>query len=115
LEPPYPTIDPLQLNDTDFRRTATGQYQLLASLCELSQQVVDDGLSNLLNTRIQTIVKDFQMKSPNAFLNSLSFIRQTTGANMLMNMFMTDWNFQYESPLTIFFSLLYCTIRLSKM
>jgi len=114
----YSTIDPLTLNYTDFRRTATGQYQLLASLCELSQQVVDDGLSNLatsnfidsqllssnlLNARIQTIVKDFQTTIPNAFLNSLSFIRQTTGANMLMNMFMTNWNFQYQSVLPILF------------
>jgi hypothetical protein len=119
----YNTIDPLVLNYTDFRRTATGQYQLLASLCELSQQVVDDGLSNLatsnfidsqllssnlLNARIRTIVKDFQTTIPNAFLNSLSFIRQTTGANMLMNMFMTNWNFQYESVLTILF-LFYTT------
>ncbi|CAF1058478.1 unnamed protein product [Rotaria sordida] len=113
----YNTIDPFQLNYTDFRTTAIGQYQLLASLCQLSRQVLNDALSdlstshfietellsyNLLYERIQSTFKEFQMTIPNSFLNSLSVIRQTTGANMLMNMFMTSSKFQYESAIVIF-------------
>ncbi|CAF1345565.1 unnamed protein product [Rotaria sordida] len=113
----YNTIDPFHLNYTDFRITATGQYQLLASFCQLSRQVLDDALSNLLTShfidtellsynvlyeRIQSSLKEFQMTIPNSFLNSLSVIRQTTGANMLMNMFMTSSKFQYEPAFAIF-------------
>ncbi|CAF1360546.1 unnamed protein product [Rotaria sordida] len=113
----YNTIDPFQLNYTDFRTTAVGQYQLLASLCQLSRQVLNDALLdlstshfietellsyNLLYERIQLSFKEFQMTIPNSFLSSLSVIRQTTGANMLMNMFMTSSKFQYESALAIF-------------
>jgi len=116
----YNTFNPLQLNYTDFQTTAIGQYQLLASFCELSQQVVEDGLSNLatsnfidsqllssnlLNARIQAIVKEFKMTIPNSFLNSLSFIRQITGSNMILNMFMTNWKFEFESLLTLVFLL----------
>ena len=110
--------DPLLLNYTDFRTTAAGQFQLLASLCQLSQQVVDDALlnlatsnfinsqllsSDLLDERIRALVNEVRMTIPNSFLNSLSLIRQTTEANMLMNMFATNWKFQYEIILSIFF------------
>ncbi|CAF1399346.1 unnamed protein product [Rotaria sordida] len=113
----YNTIDPFHLNYTDFRTTAIGQYQLLASFCQLSRQVLNDALSNLLTShfidtellsynvlyeRIQSSLKEFQMAIPNSFLNSLSVIRETTGTNMLMNMFMTSSEFQYESLVTIF-------------
>lgn len=81
-------IDPLQVDSSDFRRTATGQFQLLASLCNLSQEVVNESLSTLLtsnfidtqllsskllNVRIQNIIKEFKMTILNSFLNSLSF------------------------------------------
>ncbi|CAF1487303.1 unnamed protein product, partial [Rotaria sordida] len=72
----YNTIDPFHLNYTDFRTTATGQYQLLASFCQFSRQVLNDALSNLLTShfidtellsynvlyeRIQSSLKEFQM------------------------------------------------------
>jgi hypothetical protein len=38
----------------DFRATASQQFQLLAILCRLSAQAIDDGLRSLNNTKLIT-------------------------------------------------------------
>ena len=93
---------------SDFRHSASSQFRLLASLCQLSQGTVSTSLSqlftsNLMNTQlfssdsfdewIRTTVDQFQMTTPNLFLNALSLIRETTGANMLMTRLSTSWEF----------------------
>ena len=97
-----------QSNSTDFRRSATAQFQLLASLCHLSQQAVNISLSqvmtsdltniqllssSLLDERVQMILTQFQRTVSNLFSNILSLIRETAAANMLMTSLGTSWIF----------------------
>jgi hypothetical protein len=105
----YGTIPPVkQFSPTDFFYSASGQFQLLASFCQLSQETVNNSLSQLgvsdfINTellsltlfddRIQTTINQFQLTIPNLFVNTLSLIRETTGANMLMTVLSTSWIF----------------------
>ncbi|UJR38833.1 hypothetical protein I4U23_031498 [Adineta vaga] len=91
---------------TDFLYSATAQFQLLASLCQLSQQAVNESISQLIqsnfinsqllspilfNKRIQKVITQFQMAIPRLFLSILSLIRETTGANMIITTFSTSW------------------------
>ena len=95
-------------NRTDFQATAIGQFQLLISLCLLSQETVKNSLSELLATyyinaqiasaslldkRIQGIVHEFRLRIPKSFLNTLNIIRETSRANMLMSMYGSNWKF----------------------
>jgi hypothetical protein len=105
----YGTIPPVkQFSPTDFLYSASGQFQLLASFCQLSQETINNSLSQLgvsdfINTellssslfddRIQTTINQFQLTMPNLFVNTLSLIRETTGANMLMTVLSTSWIF----------------------
>jgi hypothetical protein len=81
---------------------------LLASFCQLSQETVNNSLSQLgvsdfINTEllssslfddhIRTTINQFQLTMPNLFENTLSLIRETTGANMLMTVLSTSWIF----------------------
>jgi hypothetical protein len=40
----------LRFNQTDFRATAVGQFQLLISFCQISQKTIDDTLFQLITT-----------------------------------------------------------------
>ncbi|CAF0796397.1 unnamed protein product [Didymodactylos carnosus] len=97
-----------RFNHTDFRATATGQFQLLSSLCRLSQKTVNDSVSqlastdfinaqliasNLLDSRIQTTISEFQLRTPTSFISMLDLIRDVTGTNMLMSMYSTNWKY----------------------
>ena len=99
-----------QSDSTDFRQPATAQFQLLASLCHLSQQAVNISLSqvmtsdltniqllssSLLDERIQMILTQFQRTVSHLFPNILSLIRETTAANMLMTSLGTSWIFTW--------------------
>ena len=101
---------------TDFRTSATAQFQLLASLCQLSERTVRDSLSqlmtnNLINTQIlssdqldqqlQQIIDEFQSTTPKVFLNTLNLIREMIGANMLMSMLRTNWKFISDSVINL--------------
>ena len=100
-----------QSDSTDFRQSATAQFQLLASLCHLSQQAVNISLSqvmtsdltniqllssSLLDERVQMILIQFQRTVSNLFLNILSLIRETIAANMLMTSLGTNWIFSWS-------------------
>jgi hypothetical protein len=95
----------------DFRKTAVGFFQLLASLCELSQQYLTDELSDLmkkslintnaisrlqLDEQIQSIINQFQLNTPLSFLTTLQLIRAMTSDNTLMSVFETNW--QWMGP-----------------
>ena len=101
---------------TDFRATAISQFQLLASLCQLSQKTVNNTLSQLLASnyidaqltssilfekRIQGIIDQFQLRTPKTFLNTFNLIREISAANMLMSVYATNWNFLSLNGLTV--------------
>ena len=90
----------------DFRASAVGQFQLLASFCQLSNETVNNTLiqllnsdfmntqllsSSLLNEQVRHTVNEFQMTIPHSFLNTLSLIREITMGNKLMNALSTNW------------------------
>ena len=95
-----------QYPPTDFWASAIGQFQSLASLCQLSNETVSNTLTQFLtssfisqqllspssfNDRIQQATYEVQITMPNLFINTLSLIRETTSANMLMNTASTNW------------------------
>ncbi|CAF0766068.1 unnamed protein product [Adineta steineri] len=100
------TIPGNQYNSTDFYHTSSGQFQLLASLCRLSEETANQSLlqliendfiniellsPNLLENRIQSTVNEFELTMPNLFINTISLIREMIAANMLMSVFSTNW------------------------
>jgi hypothetical protein len=112
----YENVTPLYRSiPTDFYSSSSGQFQLLASFCELSKQIVNNslvqlGASDFINIqllplnqfedRIRTTVNEFQLTIPNLFVNTLSLIRVMTGANMLTSILSTNWVLTGESNLT---------------
>ncbi|CAF1167899.1 unnamed protein product [Adineta steineri] len=105
----YGGIPPIDLySPNDFMYSAEAQFQILASFCQLSQKIVADSLiqlgvsdfidtqllsSSSLNDRIQATINEFQLTMPQLFVRSLSLIRETIGANMLMSILSTNWIF----------------------
>ncbi|CAF3746314.1 unnamed protein product [Adineta steineri] len=105
----YGGIPPIDLySPNDFMYSAEAQFQILASFCQLSQKIVADSLvqlggSDFINTllltssslddRIQATLNEFQSTMPQLFVMSLSLIRETIGANMLMSILSTNWVF----------------------
>lgn len=96
---------------SDFRYSASAQFQLLASLCQLAQETVNITLTALatsdfinaellskdsLYERIQMTVDQIKTTMPNSYLTTLSLIRETTGANMLMGGPASAW--VYDTP-----------------
>lgn len=74
----------------DFRTSATYQFQLLAILCRLSIQAIEDGLRSFFDTefitrqllsksvfsvQVQTDIDNFKLNAPNEFSYSLDFLR----------------------------------------
>jgi len=95
----------------DFRKTATSFFQLLASLCQLSEQYLTDELSDFmsrslvntnvisrlqLNEQMQSLLKQFQLNTPTSFLTTLQLIRAMTSDNLLIPVFETNW--QWMDP-----------------
>jgi hypothetical protein len=97
-----------RFSHTDFRSTAVSQFQFLASLCQLSEDTVNNALSQFKTTdhinvqrstpdalteQIQRIIHEFQLTTSNSFRNTLDLIRETTGSNKLMSVLSTNWKF----------------------
>ncbi|CAF1531587.1 unnamed protein product [Adineta ricciae] len=95
-------------NNNNDQYSFYAQFQLLASFCQLSQQTVNNALSQLiktnfindqllsskvLNGRIKIIIDEFQLTLPDNFLNILSLIRETISANKFMSVLSTNWIF----------------------
>lgn len=99
---------------TDFQYSASSQFQLLASLCRLSQEAVNYTLAQLAtsdfingyvlsatahNERIRMTISELEATVPNLYVSTLSLVRVTTGANMLLTASATNWIF--DTPTTI--------------
>jgi hypothetical protein len=114
----------LHFNRTDFRRTATGQYQLLSSFCALSQKTVQDAILQLnatafmdaqlissdeLHRRIQTRFDAFKENAPRTFLTMFNTVREVTETNMLstlyssnsraMSVYPRQFSYLYKEPI----------------
>ncbi|UJR19384.1 hypothetical protein I4U23_022514 [Adineta vaga] len=92
----------------DFYYSAVGQFQLLSSICNLSNETVYNSIfqlgttdfinnqllsSDLLVNQIQLLINEFEQTMSQSFINTISLIRELTHANMLMNGFFTNWQF----------------------
>jgi hypothetical protein len=99
----------------DFRNAAIGHFQLLAFLCQLTQQHLNDSLSDFamknfissqlvsstnFDEQIESIIKEFQMTTFNSFLMTLQLIRDMTSDNALISLFQTNW--KWISPINMF-------------
>lgn len=92
----------------DYVYSGSGQVVAIMSLCDLSQQVVTDSFrqllssdfisaqllsSDLLYQRMRKMIDDFLVTIPKSTINTLSLIRETTSANMIMNTLSNNWVF----------------------
>lgn len=83
----------------DFRATASQQFQLLAILCQLSAQAIDNGLRSFTSTafisgqllskirlsaQMQADIDAFKRNTPNAFFYTLVFIHRLITGNALL-------------------------------
>jgi hypothetical protein len=95
----------------NFRKTAISFFQLLDSLCKLSEKYLTDELANImtkslinthvisrlqLNEQIQSIIDQFERNTPFPFLTTLQLIRAMTSDNQIMTVFETNW--QWMAP-----------------
>jgi hypothetical protein len=95
----------------DFKRTAISFFQLLTSLCELSEEHLTSEVSDLMrrsliNTnvisrlqfdeQIQSIINQFEQNIPISFLTTFQLIRAMISDNHLMTVFETNW--QWMDP-----------------
>ena len=119
------SIDLDEFSPIDFYHTAHGQFQLLQSLCKLSEETVNQSLfqllesdfintellsPDLLENRIQSTINEFELTMPNLFINTLSLIREMIGTNMLLTVFSTNW--AIETPSVLFHGKFVHTIPL---
>ena len=103
----------LRFNQTDFRATAVGQFQLLTSFCQLSKKTIDDTLfqlitTDLINTRLMSesimndqmdiMINELRLTTPKSFLRMLALIREITDANKLVSMYSTNWKYNLGQP-----------------
>ena len=99
----------------EYGYSGIGQLQALGSLCLLSKSIVSNAVSQLLasdfintevlskdslDTRIRTVIDTFIRALSRAVVDSLSLIRETTAANMIMTTFYSNWRFATPSNLT---------------
>jgi hypothetical protein len=95
----------------DFRSFGEAVFGTIASLCQLSLEAINDGLSNfggssfitaqiippdLLLEQGQSLIDLFISTSENAFVNSLASIRDTTQANALLSGYATSMEVQIQ-------------------
>lgn len=99
--------DPISTHSVyDFRKIAIGVFQLLASLCRLSEKYVTDEIFNLMarnyinpyvvprtqfTKQVQSLIDQFQSMISVEFLATVRLIRKMISDNTLMTVFETNW------------------------
>ena len=96
----------------EYAYSAGGQLLALASLCKLSERIVSNAIlqllssvfinteilsSQVLDTRIQTVIDTFTIALSTEVVGLLSLIREITAANMMMTTFSSNWKFASQS------------------
>ncbi|CAF1489091.1 unnamed protein product [Adineta steineri] len=99
----------------DFYNSAVSQFKLLSSFCKLSNETVFESIlqlgttdlinnqllsSHILNNRIEMFINEFRQTISQSFVNSISLIRETISSNMLMTVFLSNWQFERTSSST---------------
>ncbi|CAF0796465.1 unnamed protein product [Adineta steineri] len=97
----------------DFYNSAVGQFKLLSSFCNLSNETVfestlqlgtTDLINNqllsfdILNNTIQMFINEFQQTMSQSFVNSISLIREIISSNMLMTLYLSNWELSLMAP-----------------
>ncbi|CAF1165270.1 unnamed protein product [Adineta steineri] len=97
----------------DFYNSAVGQFKLLLSFCNLSNETVSESILQLgttdlinnqllseyiLNNRIQMFINEFQQTISQPFANSISLIRETISSNMFMTLYLSNWELERVDP-----------------
>jgi hypothetical protein len=90
----------------DFRKAAISHFQLLAFLCQLTEQHLNDTIvdftrknfissqllsSAIFDKQIQSIIEEFQLTTFNSFLITLQLVRDMISDNTLTPLFQTNW------------------------
>ncbi|CAF1342020.1 unnamed protein product [Rotaria sp. Silwood1] len=114
-----------RINDRNFLATASIQFQVLASLCKLTQETINISLTQFYSTKfisgqlnlnetfqkqINSILKIFQRSISQTFKRTLDMIHEVIHGNFYMTIFQTNWKFTvlerkrfspfYTNPLT---------------
>ena len=100
------TTNDTAIYETDFRVTGPRAFQALRILCELANRTISDSLtwlyssqyvsvylapSELLQSKIKTLITQFRSSTKNSFLLSLSMIQGATQANALFSGLQTNY------------------------
>jgi hypothetical protein len=98
-------------SSTEFKKIAFSTFQLLGSLCQLSEEYLTDEISDLmsrsfinshvvsrrqLDEHIESIINQFKLNTPTSFLITLQLVRAMIGNNTLMSVLETNW--QWIAP-----------------
>lgn len=90
----------------EFRTSAIGFFQLLASFCQFTKEYLTSDLAALggkslihsqvvsptqLNIQMQSIIEQFQVDSSNSFLDTLELVRMMINNNSLISLFQINW------------------------
>lgn len=101
-------FDETKMNDRDFHATASAQFQVLASLCQLTQDTINASLTQFYSTKFisnqlvsmelfQTesngVVNLFQKLTPQTFKRTLDIIRGVVQGNLFMSAYQTNWKY----------------------
>ncbi|CAF1033494.1 unnamed protein product [Adineta steineri] len=93
----------------DFYNSAVGQFKLLFSFCDLSNQTVSESIFQLgttdfinnqllsldiLNNTIEMFINEFKQTISQSFVNSISLIRETISSNMFITAYLSNWGFE---------------------
>jgi hypothetical protein len=96
----------------DFRKIASSTFQLLGSLCNLTEEYLTDELSDLmsksfinshvvsrlqLNEQIESTITQFKLNTLSSFLITLQLIRAMISNNTVMSVLETNWHWTAPS------------------
>ncbi|UJR34210.1 hypothetical protein I4U23_021616 [Adineta vaga] len=91
---------------TNNNSTILGQFQFLQSFCQLSQQIINESLIqllltsfidvqllplNILNIRIEKFIKEFHLQTSKSFLTTFNLVREITQTNQIISGYSTNW------------------------
>ena len=84
----------------DFRQSASAKFQLLRTLCQQAQNIIDDSLEQFYSTQFITkqliskilfdaqanaFIDSFKRTTPSSFQNTLTLLRQTIAVNAMLS------------------------------